>query len=95
MYYYIIYLNLSGTIWQLLPVTCAYLSLQRQLSDSSLAANTAAERISDLSGSDQLCEKAKCFCTYPSGISDAAQRALCIRGVEDGRRPSCVMPVYH
>ena len=62
-----------------------------QFSNISLSANTVAERISDLSSDiyDQLCEKAKCFSAYSvaldesTDITDTAQLAIYIRGVDD------------
>lgn len=62
-----------------------------QFSNISLSANTAADRISDLSSDiyDQLCEKAKCFSVYSvaldetTDITDTAQLPMYVRGVDD------------
>ena len=62
-----------------------------QFSNISLSANTVAERISDLSSDiyDQLREKAKFFNAYSvaldesSDITDTAQLAIYVRGVDD------------
>ncbi|TKS65945.1 General transcription factor II-I repeat domain-containing protein 2 [Collichthys lucidus] len=56
-----------------------------QFSNISLSANTVAERISDLSNDiyDQLCEKAKVALDETTDITDTAQLAMYVRGVND------------